>query len=279
MTQTLYATLLTDGFLFGEGPRWHESRLWFTDGPAGAVKTVDRTGKIEIAVESAHASGLGWLPDGTLVISALQEARLDYCDANGALVTQDLSDHGWSTNDMVVSPDGKIYVDVYRLNEEGISGEVALVTLDREVRVVTSGLTLPNGLAITADGSTLIASDTLADRLVAFTIEPDGSLTDQRVFAELDAGQHPDGLCLDAEGAAWVGCYDSEVFLRVLEGGEITHRIETGGGWAVAPALGGTDRCTLYLIINTTTHEGVVTGESTGRIEKVRVDVPGAGWP
>jgi sugar lactone lactonase YvrE len=147
------------------------------------------------------------------------------------------------------------------------------------VQIVASDVTLPNGLAVSADGSTLVASDTGAGRVVAYDIADDGKLENARTFADLDGHGHPDGLCLDAEGAAWVGCYDAEAFVRVLEGGQITHRIPTGGGWAVAPALGGPDRRTLHLVINDTTIERLAENDSDGRIETVRVDVPGAGWP
>jgi sugar lactone lactonase YvrE len=115
--------------------------------------------------------------------------------------------------------------------------------------------------------------------VLAYPIEPDGALADQRVFADLGEHRRPDGLCLDQQGAVWVGSSYTGEFLRVLDGGEITHRIQTPGRWAVAPALGGADRRTLYLVVDETTPEALGRGESAGRIEFVRVEVPGAGWP
>jgi sugar lactone lactonase YvrE len=281
--ETLQATKLADGLTFGEGPRWHDGRLWCTDGPAGAVRTVDEHGALDVAIETDHPSGLGWLPDGTLLISTLYRAQINRVGpgARTAEGLYDLSDRGWSTNDMVVGPDGRTYVDLYRTGGSGDGtpvGDILLVTPDGEIRAVATDLATPNGLAITPDGATLLASETFGCRILAFDIAADGSLSGRRVFADLGEGK-PDGLCLDAAGAAWVGCYDTGEFLRVLDGGEVTHRIETPGAWAVAPALGGPDRRTLYLIVNQTTTGGMQSGASTGWIEQVQVEVPGAGSP
>jgi sugar lactone lactonase YvrE len=268
-------TLLVDGFTFGEGPRWHDGRLWFTDGPAGAVNVVE-DGQIRVAATCPKASGLGWLSDGTLVVCPFGEAAVMLVgdDTN---VRHDLGELAWTTNDMVVRDD-RIYVDLYQLIDDGVVGAIGLVTPAGEARIVATDLSLPNGLVITRDGSTLLASETFGERVLAFTIADDGALVDRRVFAELGAGRKPDGLCLDAEGALWVGCYDAGEFVRVRDGGEVTDCIAVAPGWAVAPALGGPDGRTLHLVIDETTHEGVLTGESTGRIETVEVDVPGADW-
>jgi sugar lactone lactonase YvrE len=191
----------------------------------------------------------------------------------------DLTKFGPSLNDMVARPDGRVYVDVYTKRGGGPPpGDVVLVAPDGTARVVASGLATPNGLAVTPDGTTLIVAETFGNRLHAWTIQADGSLTNERVFAELDE-RKPDGICLDVEGGVWVGCFLSCEFLRVLEGGEITDRVATGESWAVAPALGGPDMRTLYLVVNDTTFEGIATGDSKCRIEAVKVEVPGAGSP
>lgn len=161
--QTLQTSLLVDGLTFGEGPRWHDGRLWFTDGPTGTVKSVDDAGRIAVEAEVEHPSGLGWLPDGTMVTCTLRAAKIMRVDRGEVRVTHDLSDLAWSTNDLVVSREGRIYVDLYTRTETGIAGEIGLVT---------------------PDGSTLVVSETRGSRLLAFTIDPDGSLGDKRVYAE-----------------------------------------------------------------------------------------------
>ena len=278
--QTLRSSVLAEGIVFGEGPRWHDGRLWFADVHGNAVKSLDDQGHVEVQVETEHPSGLGWLPGGPLLISTLLEPTLKKVDAGQVSVLEDFSDRGWSLNDMVVAPDGRAYVDIYTGRQDGTpQGEILLVTPEGPTRTVAADLLTPNGLAITPDGSELRVSETFTGRVLSYSIGPDGSLLDRRVFADLGPDRQPDGLCLDAQGAVWVGGLTSGEFLRVLDGGEITHCVETPGRWAVAPALGGPDRRTLYLMVNETTMEGLARGESQGRIESLRVEVPGAGWP
>jgi sugar lactone lactonase YvrE len=279
--ETLHATQFVDGFRYGEGPRWHEGKLWFTDGPNDAVKTVGLDGRVELALETGHPSGLGWLPDGTLVISTLHSAQIKLARPEGVVVAHDFGDRAASTNDIVVSAEGFIYLDLYRPYVEGElpTGDILVITPDGEVKTVAQDLSTPNGIGISPDGSTLVVAETFGNRLLAYAIAPDGTLSGERVYAEFGEGHGPDGVCLDAEGAVWVGCHQSSEFLRVLDGGEITHRVPIGGDWAVAPALGGEDRRTLYMVVNRTSYEQMAAGQSEGRIEQVRVDVPGAGRP
>jgi sugar lactone lactonase YvrE len=231
-------------------------------------------------VELEHASGLGWLPDGTLVVSALFDAKMYHVDTHGNVsATYDLSDIAFTTNDLLVAPDGRAYVDLYQASATGMTGAIGLVDPGGGVRIVATGLAIPNGLAFLPDGSTLVVSETNGSRILAFPTEPDGNLGTPSVFADLGANRHPDGLCVDAEGGVWVGCYDTGEFLRVVAGGTVTHRVEIDRGWAIAPALGGVDGRTLYMVIDETTLEGLVTGESKGWIMQARVDVPGAGSP
>ncbi|MDT5183757.1 MAG: hypothetical protein QOI29_1915 [Mycobacterium sp.] len=280
MVEAIEPLPFIDGIVYGEGPRWHNGRLWFSDGPAGRVCSVGGTGDVAMEVELEHASGLGWLPDGTLVVSALFDAKMYHVDTHGNVsATYDLSDIAFTTNDLLVAPDGRAYVDLYQASATGMTGAIGLVDPGGGVRIVATGLAIPNGLAFLPDGSTLVVSETNGSRILAFPTEPDGNLGTPSVFADLGANRHPDGLCVDAEGGVWVGCYDTGEFLRVVAGGTVTHRVEIDRGWAIAPALGGVDGRTLYMVIDETTLEGLVTGESKGWIMQARVDVPGAGSP
>lgn len=277
--QTLESTLLADGFTYGEGPRWRDGRLWFSDMHADAVRTLDADGTAGVGASFPHPSGLGWTPDGDLLVTCLEHAVLHRITADGPQVHCDLTEIGPSLNDMVALPDGRVYVDVYLKRGGGPPpGVLVLVRPDGTAQVVAEGLATPNGLAVTDGGRTLVASETFGNRLSAWTIQADGSLADQRVFADLGA-RHPDGICVDVEGGVWVGCFLSGEFVRVLEGGEITHLVDVGDSWAVAPALGGPEMRTLHLVIDDTTFEGLVTGDSACRIETVEVDVPGVGSP
>lgn len=265
-----------DGIVYGEGPRWHNGRLWFTDGPAAKVYSAGESGDLTVEAEVDHASGLGWLPDGTLVVSTLFEAKVHHVDGQGKVAaTFDLSDLAWSANDLVVAPDGRAYIDLYQPS----GGAIGLFGADGVVRVVATGLAMPNGLGFLPDGVTLVVSETRGSRILAFPVETDGTLRAPSVFADLGSDRHPDGLCVDAEGAVWVGCVDTGEFLRVRAGGTVTHRVAVDQGWAIAPALGGANGRTLYMVVDDTTIEGVANGESTGWIMQARVDVPGAGSP
>jgi sugar lactone lactonase YvrE len=278
--EALEALPFVDGIVYGEGPRWHNDRLWFTDGPAGRVCSVSEAGDVAVEAEVAHASGLGWLPDGTLVVSALFDPKIHHVDPQGRVAaTFDLSDLAWSTNDLLVAPSGHGYVDLYQASGTAMGGAIGLVDPAGLVRIVASGLSVPNGLAFLPDGSTLVVSETNGSRILAFSIDADGALGAPTVFADLGVRRHPDGLCVDIQGGVWVGCYDSGEFLRVVAGGTVTHRVAIDHGWAVAPALGGTDGRTLYMIVDETTHENMARGESKGWIMQARVEVRGAGSP
>jgi len=277
--RTLESTVVAEGLTYGEGPRWHDGLLWFSDMHADVVRTLAGDGTLGVGASAHHPSGIGWTPDGDLLVTTLHDAVLSRVTADGPQVHCDLSEFGLSLNDMVATPDGRVYVDIYPERGAGAPrGDIVLVAPDGSARVVARGLLTPNGLVVTPDGTTLVASETFGNRLHAWTIEADGSLADQRVFAELGE-RSPDGLCLDVEGGVWVGCFLSSEFIRVLEGGEITDRVRTGESWAVAPALGGPEMRTLYLVVNDTTFMGIATGDSTCRIETVEVDVPGTGSP
>jgi sugar lactone lactonase YvrE len=236
-------------------------------------------------------SGLGFLPDGTPLVVSLIDRYLLRIDDGEASVYADLrSVTGDFINDMVVDGEGRAYIGNRNpgSSPENPIDTLILVQPDGQVRQIAAGLSSPNGTVVTPDGGTLIVAETVASRLVAFDIGPSGALSGRRIFAQLD-GKHTDGICLDAEGAVWVGSPGHGVFLRVLEGGEVTDSISVGDRWAVAPALGGPGRRTLFMLtaktnIDNFTYLGFdrtrdADSKSEGRVEIAEVPVAGAGWP
>jgi sugar lactone lactonase YvrE len=280
--------VLLDGLVFPEGPRWHDGKLWFSDIHAYKVMAVDLEGRSEVVASvPQHPSGLGFLPDGHLLVVSVLDRLLLRLDPDGLHTHADLNVlDSVLPNDMVANEDGRAYIgDVAFEISAGPPrpGNVILVTADGNVRLAAEGLSYPNGMVITPDGKTLIVAETIGRRLTSFDIAPDGSLSGRRPFADLATGAiggaHPDGICLDAEGAVWASSPPTSEFVRVREGGDITHRIPVPGKWAVACMLGGEDRRTLFLCTAETTLQGLGQGKSVGWIETVRVDVPGAGRP
>ncbi len=287
---TLKPELLLEGIGFPEGPRWRDGKLWFADLYTERVDTVDPAGRTETVVTLADKpSGLGWLPDGRLLITSMLERRLLSHDSTGLNVLADLTPHvDWFINDMVVDSRGGAYIGARNSAEGPLSpGIVALVTPDGKTSAVADGLEVPNGSVITPDGRTLIVAETGGGRLTAFDIAGDGSLENRRVYAEVE-GADPDGICLDAEGGVWLGSPRTHEFLRVLEGGKVTHRIDCGDKWGVACMLGGEDRRTLFLLTCRITFDDVWLMMAPGKepnappagfIETLEVEVPGVGLP
>jgi sugar lactone lactonase YvrE len=285
--QVLECDLLAHGFVIGEGPRWRDDRLWFSDIFDGKIFSVSDSGVLELEAETDRPSGLGWLPDGSLLVATLSRETTDgrnvgperlLCrDRHGWRIVVDLTGEDVSFNDMVVLGDGRAYVNLYR-GTTGLDDEILLVLPDGTYRSVAAGLRHPNGMGVTADGRTLVVSETHANLVSAFDVERDGSLTNRRVFA--DRLTTADGLCVDAEGAVWVGCLFDGRFVRVVEGGELTHEVRMPPGhWALAPMLGGPDRRTLHMISADTSAERARRDDSDGYMWTTRVEVPGAGWP
>jgi sugar lactone lactonase YvrE len=274
---------LADGFVFLEGPRWHDGKLWVSDMHDDRVLTVDLAGHRETVVEvPGHPSGLGWLPDGRLLIVSMTDRQLLRLDPSGLRVVADLSAIAtFHCNDMVVDAHGRAYVGNFGYDfEAGMpsrSAVLALVLPDGTVRVATEDLAFPNGAVITPDGRTLIVGESFGARLTAFDIAPDGTLGRRRVWAALQ-GAVPDGICLDAEGAIWVASPLSKEVVRVREGGEVAERIPTATQ-AIACMLGGLERRTLFVLTSESFNRDACRAQRSARIEVVDVDVPGAGLP
>ena len=276
-------TLLT-GLVFGESPRWHDDRLWFSDMGAQQVVAVDLEGDSEvIARVPAMPMGIGWLPDGRLLIVSARDGRLLRREPDGSLVTHadltSLGEHPWG--DMVVDGRGNAYVGNIGFDFPGgefATGIVALVTPDGSARQVADGVAFANGMAVTPGNSTLILAESYANRLTAFDIAADGGLSNRRVWADLGGGV-PDGICLDADNAVWYGDVPNQRCVRVREGGAVLATIDLDRG-CFACALGGVDNSTLFLMAAEYSAASMAgDAPPTGQVLTVAAAAPGVGWP
>lgn len=268
-------TLLT-GLAMGESPRWHQDRLWFSDWGAQEVIAVDLDGnsEVEVRVPFGLPFSIDWLPDGRLLVVSGREGLLLRREPGGSLVTHadltGISSSGW--NEIVVDGRGNTYVNT--------GDAIALVTPEGSIRRVADGGAFPNGMAVTPDNATLILAESHGKRLTAFDIAADGGLSNRRVWADLQGGV-PDGICLDAENAAWYADVPNKRCLRVREGGEVLQTVQLDRG-CFACMLGGAANCTLFLIA--AEWRGMdkipeVARERTGQVLTIEAPAPGAGWP
>lgn len=277
---------VTTGLDFGEGPRWRDGRLWYSDFHRHQIRSVDPTTseeRIELEVPDDRPSGLGWLPDGRLVFVAMVARQLRVLAVDGTVsVHADLADLAAGyCNDMVVLPSGAAVVGNFGFDLE--RGESPAPT--RLIRVAADGssvesvgteLMFPNGAVVTPDGSTLIVGESFAGRYTAFDLDGD-ELGPGRVWAEVP-GTAPDGCTLDADGGIWFSDALGSQVLRVIEGGEITNTIPTPQP-TYACMLGGDDGRDLFILTAPGSHPDEVRGVGGGTIEVVRVDRPRAGLP
>jgi sugar lactone lactonase YvrE len=276
--------ILMTGIVFGESPRWHDDRLWFSDWGAQEIIAVDLEGKGDVIVRMpSFLFCIDFLPDGRLLIVSARDRLLLRREPDGLLVTHtdlsSLSEHPW--NDIVVDGRGNAYVGNIGFDfpeGEFAPGILALVTPDGSARQVADSLAFPNGIVVTPDNSTLILAESYANRLTAFDIAADGSLSNRRLWAELDGGV-PDGICLDAEGAIWYGDVPNKRCVRVREGGEVLQTIKLDRG-CFACMLGGVDRRVLFLVVREWGGmESTAEGARTGQVLSAPAPAPGAGWP
>jgi sugar lactone lactonase YvrE len=285
--------LLAEGLYFGEGPRWRNDRLWFSDFYDHAVKSMDASGTVRTELEiDDQPSGLGWLPDGRLLVVAMHRRRVLRVDPDGVKLHADLSAvAAHHTNDMVVDAAGRAYVGNFgfpldaELKARGVESVIAdhpttnlaRVDPDGRVHVAAADMHFPNGCVITADGRTMIVAETLAMRLTAFDIGADGTLTNRRVWAELGM-RAPDGICLDAKGHVWIANAIAPECLLVAQGGEIVDTVETDQP-CFACMLGGRNRRTLYMMTAPSSSADVASAARRGHVMCVEVETPGAGRP
>jgi sugar lactone lactonase YvrE len=273
--------VLMKGIMFGESPRWHDGRLWFSDWGANEVIAVDPEGRHEVVVTvPSFPMCIDFLHDGRLLVVDSAQRRLLRREPDGSMAQHadlsGVSEKPW--NDIVVDDRGNAYVNCigFDFPDEAFGpGMVVLVTPDGDVRQVADDLAFPNGMALTPDGTTLIVAESYADRLTAYDIGTDGGLTGRRVWAPTP-GDHPDGICIDAEGAVWYADVGNQHCVRVREGGEVLATVELDRG-AFACALSRGEDPRLYVVGQA--WGGSESSDRTGQVVVTRAPAPGAGRP
>ena len=286
--------VLAEGIYFGEGPRWNNGRLWFSDFHAHAVKSVSLAGDLrtEFTIDD-QPSGLGWMPDGSMLVVSMIKRQLLRRASDGTIsLHADLGGlAAFHCNDMVVDAAGRAYVGNFGFNLDAelesrgpqsviadhATASLACVASDGTVSVAAEGMHFPNGSVITPDGKTLIVGETLAGALTAFDIGADGVLGGRRLWAST-LPRVPDGICLDAAGAIWIANPVTPECARIAEGGEVLEVIETGDP-CFACMLGGADGATLFMLTAKTSIGHVAGAAPEGRLLVAEVDSPRAGLP
>lgn len=277
------ARVVLEGLAFPEGPRWRDGLLWFSDVEAGQVLAIDEGGARHTVIEDLPGgppSGLGWLPDGRLLVVATAARTVLAVGPGGAVSTHaDLSGlASYRCNDMVVDAAGRAYVGSCDLRgmPHPADSELILVRPDGAASIADPALRFPNGTVITSDGTTLIVAETFGRRLTAYTIGAGGALSGRRVWADLP-GAMPDGICLDRDNHVWYADPRANACIRVAEGGEVTDRIDADRA-VFACTLGGEDGRTLFVLTSHFPPDGTARTRP-GQILAHRVAVPGTGSP
>ena len=275
-------TITTD-LCFAEGPRWHDGALWFSDMHDHVVCWIYADGRKTVVAEvPQQPSGLGWLPDGRLLIVSMRDRSILVQNAHGLELWCDLSPLAkHDCNDMVVDALGRCWVGNFGFDlhagDAMTTTELILVRGQHQAEVAASDLFFPNGSVITPDGRNLIVAETFAACLTAFDIEPDGQLSNRRVWAQLD-GAVPDGICLDMAGGIWVASPTSKECLRVIADGEVTDRIKVEDE-AFACMLGGDNGRQLFILTAPSSVPKDCQQARAGKIVCTEVEHARAGCP
>ena len=276
---------LMSGLVFGEQPRWHEGRLWFSDWGRQQVIAVDPGGNSEVVLRGASFPlCVDWLPDGSLLVVSARDGLLLRREHDGSLVTHgDLktASDPPAINELVVDGRGNAYVNGggfdMMAGEPFAPGVIALVAPDGSARQVAGGLAFPNGMLVMPGGSTLIVAESYAKRLTAFDIDADGGLSNRRVWADLGDGV-PDSICADAENAVWYADVPNQRCVRVREGGEVLQTVELDRA-CFACALGGPDGATLFMVANEWRGPANMLQGRDTQVLMTRAPAPRAGRP
>jgi len=281
------------GGRFFEGPRWRDGKWYVSDFHRHVVISLDEAGRSKQLLDvPGQPSGLGWLPDGSLLVVSMSDHRILRRWPDGRVTEHaDISAHcGGLANDMVVDSRGRAYVGNFgfalvRGGGTALPASLVRVDADGHATVVADDLLFPNGTVITADGRTLVVGETFRNRYTAFTIRADGSLADRRVWADLGATADrpklfPDGCALDAAGYIWSADAGLGHLNRISPDAQVVDRVDPPPGLRFfACALGGADGRTLLGCAARGYFEAIESESPDALLATTRVDEPRAGWP
>ncbi len=271
--------VFADGIAMGESPRWHDGRLWVCDWVAGEVLAFDESGERQVMLRMTGLPfSIDWLPGGDAVLTSA--AGVVRVGSDGEPTPYGGTGRGW--NEIVVDASGNTFVNEVGFDlmsgAEPAAGTIAVIRPDGTTLEVAGDVWFPNGMAVTAAGDTLIVAESYANRLTAFDIADDGSLSGRRVWADLGDGA-PDGICVDADGAVWYADVPHRRCMRVAEGGEVLDTVDVDRG-CFACMLGGEDGRTLFIVATDWRGtQGIEQAERTGQVLSYRAVAPHAGRP
>jgi len=266
---------LVTGRAFLEGPRWRDGALYVSDMHGDTVLRITEDGEVSTVVRLEQPSGLGWLPDGSLLISSMTPRKVMRFDGSDLAVHADLSALApYEINDMCVDRHGHAFIGQFGFDYAGrgtpATASLLRVDPDGSVCEIADNLEFANGMVITADQSTLLVAESFGQRITAFDLADDGSLSQRRVWADLS--DFPDGIAIDSDDAVWVASPVFDRFVRVVEGGDVTATVETPGRHGIACELGGDDGRTLFMLTAPTLGERVESQSAmSAAIETTRV--------
>lgn len=285
-TMTAMPTIVAAGFAFAENPRWHKGRLYFADIHGGRVCALAQNGEVEtIVVPPDSPSGIGFMPDGSLLVVAVHELKIMRWQ-NGILSTHADFSHlaRVGLNDMLVDPTGRAYVVQYgfdwRKGETPVAAALLTVDAQGRIGIAAEGFESGNGMGLSEDGRIFYIAESGGCRISTFDRDTLGRLTNRRVLVQLPDRYYPDGICLDSEGGVWIACCFGPGVLRVDRHGQATHLVPMPEGRTpFACVFGGPDRRTLYICTAATEEPEKARALLTSRIEAIDVGFAGAGLP
>ena len=288
--------MFATGLQLPECPRWHDGSLWLSDMWDHTVYRYDLDGARHVVhrfPDDEDPGGLGWLPDGRLLVAGmLQRVVYRVVDGN-ATIHADLTELApFEVNDMIVADDGTAYVTQFGFPfgagaGDGTAGHgptpttMIRVAPTGRIDAAADGLMVPNGVAITADGRSIVVAESGGGRLSVYAVR-DGALVDRAEVAlpisDDIAFATPDGICLDADGGVWVADPLNHRVVHLLRGGAMDEEVHFAKV-PLACVLGGADRRTLFVCVSEVWSKAERRAEPTGDMMTLRCETPGAGRP